>query len=168
MSSGVELVGSRPLSRDTNIYLTLASSCLASSLHTFENFLPTTTASEINSSTASSLKSAASEILSKGSAMIYYSVDPQFGALLLSLYARNDRAGSLFSGDPFATSYGSFSSSLGSDLVSYTHSTLLQILEIGQQYACFLSQGESKHEHIVICIAYILASPLCIYIVLLN
>lgn len=75
----------------------------------------------------------------QSSTMIYYTLDPQFGALLFSLYSRNERV-SLFA-DPFASC--SFpAAAAGPDVLSHAQSTLLQLLQLGQHYACFLSQGE--------------------------
>lgn len=110
----------------SNIYLDIAKTVNVS----LDSFL---------ASTAKLTSSAAAQLVgSGGPAMIYYSADPQFGALLFSLSARNERS-SLF-GDPFATCI--YPPSGNVDLVAYAHSTIVQLLELGQQYACFLSQGE--------------------------
>lgn len=98
------------------------------SLISLESFLSSITASAATKATPFAPASPA--------AMLYYSVDPQFGALLFSLHARSERC-SVF-GDPFATC--SFPPTPGTDLVGYAHSTLVQLLELGQHYACFLSQ----------------------------
>ncbi|XP_047739860.1 uncharacterized protein LOC108678441 isoform X3 [Hyalella azteca] len=112
-----QLPGSRKAHSPT-IYLDLASSVIRGSVDTLLS--------------SSALKPPARET----AAMIYYTLDPQFGALLFSLYSRNERC-SLFV-DPFASC--SFPPATGTDLLTQAQSALLQLLEIGQHYACFLSQ----------------------------
>lgn len=74
-------------------------------------------------------------------AMLYYTLDPQFGALLYSVASRYERLALLpdalaccaYAGPPAPT-----------EVLAYAHALGIQLYTLGENYACFLTQGKRE------------------------
>ena len=79
----------------------------------------------------------------KFSTMLYYSLDPQFAAFVFSLYARHERPSTLAL---FPDSLGcpTHTPAPSADLLSYAHAVGLQLLALGEHYACLFTQRKYK------------------------
>ncbi|XP_066982040.1 uncharacterized protein [Macrobrachium rosenbergii] len=75
-------------------------------------------------------------ITSPAAAMLYYSLDPQFSALIFSLYGRHER----FTLIPDALACYAHGAPQTSDILAYAHTFGLQLYALGDHYACLLTQ----------------------------
>lgn len=72
-------------------------------------------------------------------AMIHYTLEPQFNALIFSVSARHERFTLL--PDPFVCcTHGP--PAAATDLLAYLHAVGVQLATLGDHYACLLTQGK--------------------------
>nr|XP_045610164.1 uncharacterized protein LOC123765545 isoform X4 [Procambarus clarkii] len=69
-------------------------------------------------------------------AMIYYSLDPQFNALIFSVCGRHERYTLL----PDALACYPYGHPVASDVLAYVHTLGVHVATLGDHYACFLTQ----------------------------
>ena len=81
--------------------------------------------------------------------MLYYSLDPQFAAFVYSLYARHERP-SLTALFPDALGCPDHATTTSADLLSYAHAVSLQLLALGEHYACLFTQCKYSSLYILV------------------